>query len=459
MKHSRQRFLIILLLTGLSLFAALPRELPIKFRFQNFFFDRVIQLPGLNLGSGNVSFRRDLELKLGLDLAGGSHLVFEADMSKISAGDREAAIEGTRATIERRVNLFGVSEAQVQTAKVGGAYRVNVDLPGVKDSQGAIELIGQTARLEFKEFESVPSENSTESSVPFRIVDTDLSGADLERGRVEFDSQTGKPVVGLQFNSEGAKKFQEITKRNIGKQVAILVDNQIITAPTVQQEISGGNAIITGDFTLDEAKQLAIQLNSGALPVPVKIIEQRTIEASLGKEQVRASIAAGIVGLSMVVLFMVLYYGKLGFLGSVGLLIYGVVTIALYKFIPVVLTLPGVAGLILSVGMAVDSNILIFERMKEELRAGKPWPDSMEAGFGRAWDSIRDANIATLVTVFILLNPLNFTFLHTSGPVRGFALTLGLGILISLFTGIFVTRTLMRIFAREKHTTYNKEQR
>ncbi len=459
MKHSRQRFLIILLLTGLSLFAALPRELPIKFRFQNFFFDRVIQLPGLNLGSGNVSFRRDLELKLGLDLAGGSHLVFEADMSKISAGDREAAIEGTRATIERRVNLFGVSAAQVETAKVGGAQRVKVDLPGVKDSQGAIELIGQTARLEFKEFESVPSENSTESSVPFRIVDTDLSGADLERGRVEFDSQTGKPVVGLQFNSEGAKKFQEITKRNIGKQVAILVDNQIITAPTVQQEISGGNAIITGDFTLDEAKQLAIQLNSGALPVPVKIIEQRTIEASLGKEQVRASIAAGIVGLSMVVLFMVLYYGKLGFLGSVGLLIYGVVTIALYKFIPVVLTLPGVAGLILSVGMAVDSNILIFERMKEELRAGKPWPDSMEAGFGRAWDSIRDANIATLVTVFILLNPLNFTFLHTSGPVRGFALTLGLGILISLFTGIFVTRTLMRIFAREKHTTYNKEQR
>lgn len=449
MKRSAQRFLIILLLTILGLFIALPRELPIKFHFQKVSLGTVIQLPRLNLGSGNMSFKRDLELKLGLDLAGGSHLVFEADMSKISVEDKEAAIEGTRATIERRVNLFGVSEAQVQTARVGGSYRVNVDLPGVKDSQKAIELIGQTARLEFKELGSLPSEDTTGSGVPIQVVDTDLTGADLARSRVEFDSQTGKPVVGLQFNNEGAKKFQEITKRNVGKQVAILIDEQIITAPTVQQEISGGNAIITGDFTLDEAKQLAIQLNSGALPVPIKIIEQRTVEASLGKEQVGASAIAGVIGLSMVILFMVLYYGKLGLLASAGLLIYGVITLALYKLIPVVLTLSGVAGLILSIGMAVDSNILIFERMKEELRAGKPWADSMEAGFGRAWDSIRDANIATLVTVFILLNPLNFTFLHTSGPVRGFAMTLGIGIVISLFTGIFVTRTLMRIFARK----------
>lgn len=448
MKSPFRRLIFILVLILAALFLSLPRSMPIKINYQGLVIDKDIKLSKIDFRAGSFSFQRDLELKLGLDLAGGSHLVFEADMTGVSQEDKEAAAEGARATIERRVNLFGVSEAQVVTSKVGNSYRVNADLPGVKDTQAAIELIGKTARLEFKELKILTPDSATESALPFELNDTELTGADLLRSRVEFDSQTGKPVVGLQFNSEGAKKFQEITKRNIDKQVAILIDGQIITAPTVQQEISGGSAVITGGFTLEEAKELSIQLNSGALPVPVKIIEQRTVEASLGKEQVRASVAAGLVGLSMVVLFMTLYYGKLGLLASAGLLIYGVLTIALYKLIPVVLTLPGVAGLILSVGMAVDSNILVFERMKEELRVGRPWLDSMEAGFGRAWDSIRDANIATLVTVFILLNPFNFTFLHTSGPVRGFALTLGLGILVSLFTGIFVTRTLMRMFAR-----------
>lgn len=447
MRSPKRRLLVIIAISVVSLFIALPRQFPVKFQYQNF-SDRNIQLPKLELGGGNFSFERDLELKLGLDLAGGSHLVFEADMLKIPSGDQEAAIEGTRATIERRVNLFGVSEAVVQVSKIGGKYRVNADLPGIKDTQKAIGLIGQTAKLEFKEFKDAPPIQTTESGVPIELTDTGLTGAELARSKVEFDPESGKPVVGLQFNSEGAKKFQEITKRNIGKPVAILVDREIVTAPTVQQEISGGNAIITGNFTLDEAKQLAIQLNSGALPVPIQLIEQRTIEASLGAEAVRKSILAGLVGLGMVIFFMIAYYGRLGFLASLGLFIYGVITIALYKLLPVVLTLPGVAGLILSVGMAVDSNILIFERMKEELRAGKPWMDAMEAGFGRAWDSIRDANIATLLTVFILLNPLNFDFLHTSGPVRGFAITLGFGILISLFTGIFVTRTLMRVFAK-----------
>lgn len=449
-RTSSQRLLVILFLALISLFISLPRKLPIKIHYQDFSFEKNLDFPGINFQYGNFALVRNLELKLGLDLAGGSHFVFEADMSKVSPQDYDAAIEGTRATIERRVNLFGVSESVVQTSKVGNLYRINVDLPGIKDTQKAIELIGETAKLEFKELKGLPSESATEGAMPFQTVDTDLTGADLTRSRVEFDPQTGKPVVGIQFNSEGARKFQEITKRNIGSPLAIVIDGQIITAPTVQQEISGGNAVITGNFTLEEARQLSIQLNSGALPVPVKIIEQRTVEASLGAEAVRKSILAGLVGLGMVIFFMVTYYGRLGFLASMGLLIYGAITIALYKLIPVVLTLPGVAGLILSIGMAVDSNILIFERMKEELRAGKPWMDAMEAGFGRAWDSIRDANIATLLTVFILLNPLNFDFLHTSGSVRGFAITLGLGILISLFTGIFVTRTLMRVFARKE---------
>ncbi|MBI4032908.1 MAG: protein translocase subunit SecD [Candidatus Blackburnbacteria bacterium] len=425
MKSPQTRLLIIFFATILAAFVSIPSFLP------------GVARPGIYVNWGRLTFNRDLDLKLGLDLAGGSHLAFEADMSAVSIADREAAIEGTKETIERRVNLFGVSESRVATSRVGDSYRVIAELPGIKDTQKAVDLIGETAKMEFKEVEEE------------EFFATDLSGADLSRAKVEFDPQTGKPVIGLEFTSEGGKKFQEITKKNVGKPLAIFIDQLLITAPVVQAEISGGNAVITGSFTLEEAKKLAVQLNSGALPVPVKLIEQRTIEASLGAEAVQASVFAGLVGLGMVAIFMIAYYGRLGFLAVAALLVYSLLTLAIYKLIPVVLTLPGIAGFILSIGMAVDSNILIFERMKEELRAGKGFRDSMEAGFGRAWDSIRDANIATLLTVFILLNPLNFSFLHTSGPVRGFALTLGLGIFISLFTGIFVTRTLLRTFARK----------
>ncbi|MDO8503587.1 MAG: protein translocase subunit SecD [bacterium] len=435
MKSPKRRLLIILLLTIVAAVISIPS------------FVSGLRRPEIHINLGRFTFNRDLDLKLGLDLAGGSHLAFEADVSDVSEADRDAAVAGTKETIERRVNLFGVSESLVQTSKVGDSYRVVVELPGIKDTQKAVSLIGETAKLEFKEVKNELDTVAPEGA-PIEFLGTNLSGADLSRAKVEFDSQAGKPVIGLEFSDEGGKKFQEITKKNVGKPLAILIDNQLITAPVVQQEISGGSAIITGSFTLEEAKRLAVQLNSGALPIPVKLIEQRTVEASLGEEAVRASVTAGLVGLGMVALFMIFYYGRLGFLAVLALLVYGLLTLAAYKLIPVVLTLPGIAGFILSIGMAVDSNILIFERMKEERHAGKSFQDSMEAGFGRAWDSIRDANIATLLTVSVLLNPLNFSFLHTSGPVRGFALTLGLGIFISLFTGVFVTRTFLRIFAR-----------
>lgn len=434
-----KRFLVILALTLASLLIALPSQVAFK--------GYTLERPGINVNLGRFSFTRDLELKLGLDLAGGSHLAFEADMKDIALLDREDALESARATIERRVNLFGVSEAVVQTSRVGDSYRVIAELPGVKDTQEAIDLIGQTAQLEFRELERRPP--GVDEEEPAKFINTGLTGADLVRTRVEFDQNTGKPVVAIQFSQEGAQKFKDITAKNINLPLAIYIDEQLISAPTVQQEIAGGNAVITGDFSLEEANQLSVQLNSGALPVPVHLIEQRTVEASLGAEAVRKSVVAGLVGLSMVVLFMTAYYGRLGFLASTALGVYGVLTLAIYKLIPVVLTLSGVAGFILSVGMAVDANILIFERMKEELRRGLGWQDSMELGFGRAWDSIRDANIATLLTVFILFNPFDFSFLNTSGPVRGFALTLGLGIFVSLFTGIFVTRTLLRVFARK----------
>jgi len=294
--------------------------------------------------------------------------------------------------------------------------------------------------------EEIPAPDGATPSA--QLIPTDLTGADLESASVVFDSQTGKPAISLQFTKEGGDKFAAITKRNIGKPLPIILDQEIITQPTVQEEIISGQAQITGSFTGEEAKKLSIQLNAGALPVPVTIVQETTVGATLGALSVKESVLAGGVGILMVALFMILAYGKLGIVADVGLFIFAVITIALYKLIPVTLTLPGIAGFMLSIGMAVDSNILIFERIKEEKRNGRALSIAMELGFGRARDSIRDANIATLITAFILANPFDWSFLHTSGPVRGFAITLALGIAISLFTGVFVSRNLLRLFIR-----------
>ncbi|OGY09999.1 MAG: protein-export membrane protein SecD [Candidatus Blackburnbacteria bacterium RIFCSPHIGHO2_02_FULL_39_13] len=450
MKHSLRNLIIIFIIFVAGLFTAFPRPTPIKFSFRGINVNRVLNLPGISFNLAGFSFNRDLNLKLGLDLAGGSHLAFEADVSKINPDDQQSALEAAKSTIERRVNIFGVSESVVQTARVGESQRIIIELPGVRDTRGAVALIGRTAQLDFREV--VESKEATDEAVFLTLQNTrstGFTGADFRRARPSFDSTSGKPTVSFETKPESSQKFAEITTRLVGKPLAIFLDGLPISAPTIQTPITGGEGQITGSFTSDQTRELAGLLNSGALPIPVKLIEQRTVQASLGETAVNASVVAGLVGLSMVVLFMVIYYRWLGFLAVVGLLIYGLITLSIYKLMPVVLTLPGIAGFILSVGMAVDSNILIFERMKEELRVGKRWSDSMESAFGRAWDAIRDANTATLLTVFILLNPLNLSFLHTSGPVRGFAVTLGLGILISLFTGIFVTRTLMRVFARQ----------
>ena len=285
---------------------------------------------------------------------------------------------------------------------------------------------------------------------------TGLTGKDLQRSNVQFSQQDGNPVVGLQFNEEGKKKFAEITQNNVGKPVAIFLDEYPITIPNVQEPILNGEAVISGQFTVKEANNLSIQLNAGALPVPIKIVQQETVGPSLGQEAVQKTFKAGAVGIGLVMLFMFLYYGWKGLLANIALSVYAILTVALYKLLPVTLTLPGIAGLLLSIGMAVDSNILIFERMKEELRAGKPFELAMELGFGRAWDSIKDANVTTLFVAFILFNPFEFEFLNRSGMIRGFALTLTLGIFISLFTGIVVTRTLLRLFLADTRQEVKK---
>jgi len=369
-------------------------------------------------------------------LQGGLQVVLEAQMDEVGEGDRQAALESAQAVIERRVDFLGVSEPVVQTSRLGDSYRVVVELPGVEDPAQALSLIGQTAQLDFREGDNLDQR-------------TGLTGKDLTRASVDFDQTTGKPQIALQFSSEGAKKFAEITARNVGKPLAIFLDNSLLTAPIVQGEILGGQAVITGTFALQEAQQIVAQLNAGALPTPIVVLEQRQIGPTLGEEALRKSVAAGLLGLGLVVFFMVGNYGRLGLLATLALLVYALLTLAVYKIIPVTLTLSGIAGFILSVGMAVDANILIFERIKEERRWGKDLATALELGFGRAWDSIRDANLATLATVFILFNPLDWSFLVTSGVVRGFALTLGVGVLLSLFTGVVVTRTLVRAFYRK----------
>jgi len=454
MQKRRSLIWLILAITFLSFIVDLPKNQPIKFSIGSFKVDKIISGPDIDFNFFGTKIQRPLDIKQGLDLKGGTQLVLQADMKNIKSGDRDTALEGVKNVIERRVNLFGVSEPVVQSSKVNNDYRVLVELPGVTNVNEALDLIGKTAQLTFREMEASPSAEATQSA-EYMIFGgfsklTKLTGKNLKRSDVTFDPNTGAPQVSLEFDGDGAKLFEEITKRNVQKQVAIFLDDQVVSAPRVNEVISGGNAVINGDFTVNEAKKLSIQLNAGALPVPVKVIEQKNIGATLGQESVAKSIRGGVIGLLMVGFFMWAYYGKMGLLADLALIVYGLISLALYKLIPVTMTLPGVAGFILSIGMAVDSNILIFERMKEELRAGRQWQAAMELGFGRAWDSIRDANVTTLITCFILFNPLNWDFLNTSGMVRGFALTLALGIFTSLFTGIVVTRTLMRMFYRPK---------
>lgn len=447
----RRALLLIIVLTFLAIGVSLPEGYPIKFSIGGITIDRELRPFGIDIQNERFSVRKLPKTVMGLDIAGGARLVYEADMSEVTAADTQAALDATRNIIERRVNLFGVSEPVIQTSQVGEARRIVVELPGITDVSAAKALIGQTAQLEFREFSQESEATEAAALYPSfeNTFDTGLTGKDLRRAVVSFDQTNGQPVVNLEFTSEGGTKFQEITLRNIRKPLPVFLDGYPITNPVVEQAISGGTAVISGGFTTDQAKSLAIQLNSGTLPVPIKVVEEKTVGPTLGRESVQRSIQAGAIGLALVMVFMWAYYGRLGFLANLALIVYGLITYAIFRLVPITLTLPGIAGFILSIGMAVDSNILIFERIKEELRAGRTWTTAMEVGFGRAWDSIRDANITTLLTCFILLNPFNWDFLPQFGLVRGFALTLAIGIFVSLFTGIVVSRNLIRVFIKK----------
>jgi preprotein translocase subunit SecD len=461
-------FIAVMFTAGLAGFVALPDHIsfhqtvagrPVAFEYQK---PNISHTP-----IGKLTGGRSLELKQGLDIQGGMQVILEADMKEIPEADRQAALESARSIIERRVNLYGVNEPVVQTAQQGVQQRIIVELAGVRDTSTALNLIGTTAVLDFRLRQPKPSPSPTTtpkpkpgasplaspSATPQTMDDlfsefqsVGLTGKQLKRALLEFDQQTGEPVIGLEFNDEGRKIFADVTTAHVGEVLAIFLDEYLLMLPQIKTAIVDGRAQLSGGFSLEEAKQMSIQLNAGALPVPIRVLEQRTIGASLGQTSVQQSVIAGCIGIVLVMLFMVFNYGAKGLLASVSLTLYAIFTIALYKLLGVTLTLPGIAGLLLSVGMAVDGNILIFERMKEELRAGKSPERAMELGFGRAWDSIKDANLTTIFTALVLINPLDFAFLSSSGLVRGFGITLLLGVAMSLFTGLVVTRTLLRLF-------------
>lgn len=435
-------FWTILAVTFLCLIINLPPQLNI--------FGRTLYRPDFSMSLGSFKFKPNLDLRYGLDLAGGASLIYDIDTTKVKKEDQAEALESLKINIERRVNLFGVSESSVKLSNQDGNNRLIVELPGITNINESIDLIGKTAQLSFMGVIDIPPEATATATLEDSLKDTGLNGSHLVKASPQPNPNTGVIEVSLEFNPEGTKIFEKATTEFLNKRLAIILDDEIITAPNVSVIIPDGKAVINGSFDIKSAKALSAQLNAGALPLPIKLIQQSQVAATLGQDSIDKGIKAALVGLAIVSLFMIGNYGFLGLIANFSLIIYGLITLTLYRLIPVTLTFPGIVGFILSVGMAVDSNILIFERMKEEIRAGKSWNNAMELGFGRAWNSIKDANTCTIITGLILFNPFNWTFLNSSGMVRGFAVTLLLGIVLSIFTGVYVTRNLLRVLAKQK---------
>ena len=434
--------------------------------------------PGIHVGS----FNRSLEVVRGLDLQGGLRVLLEADLPAETLVSNEQ-MQAARNIVENRVNGLGVSEPLVQVA---GTRRILVELPGIEDADQAVKTLRETGLLEFVDFSGLsasqvigmegqaiqtdfglePSTTSstgtpgvtpsavspTPSAAPTAtagptptagppVFHTVMTGAML-KGAVASRNQAGEYVVDFTLTDEGSKVFGDFTSAHIGQPLAIVLDKIVISAPTIQDAITQGSGVISGNFTAAEANALAIQLRYGSLPIPLKVVEIKTVGPTLGQDSLRKSMLAGAIGLFIIMTFMVLYYRLPGVIADLALLAYAALTFALFKMIPITLTLPGVAGFVLSLGVAVDANVLIFERLREELRSGKTLRQAIDLGFGRAWPSIRDSNLSTLITCGIL-----FWFGSTFGAsiVKGFSLTLALGVLVSLFTAITVTRSFLHV--------------
>ncbi|MEN9913104.1 MAG: hypothetical protein RLY66_512 [Candidatus Parcubacteria bacterium] len=407
--------------------------------------------------------------RLGLDLSGGTHLVYQADVSKLASSDISDSMSSLRDVVERRVNLFGVSEPLVQTEQGAAlsskesAYKLIVELPGVTDVDEAVKSIGATPTLDFRlvtadamrEFET---KNATLSSTTDQTIayfqylalfkETGLTGSMVAKANLEFNTTTNQPVVGLTFTSEGRDLFSTITKDNIGNYLGIFLDGAPISVPVIRDQIADGKGQISGTFTLDEAKKLVRDLNYGALPVPITLLSTQTIGPSLGQAAVKGGMAAGIASFLIIAIFLIIWYRLPGVVAVIALAVYTIIMLALFKLIPVTLTAAGIAGFILSIGMAVDANILIFERMKEELARGRGVWDAMHEGFARAWLSIRDSNISSIITGAILF------YFGSTAVITGFALVFVIGVIVSMFTAITASRLFLYAIAPSKTTRF-----
>lgn len=389
-------------------------------------------------------------VKLGLDLAGGTELVYKADTSAITE-DEQGALNALREVIDRRVNLFGVAEPLVQLEKssaVAGAVenRLIVELPGVTDVNAAVAALGETPTLEFK----LVNPDAVSASSTDAYITTGLTGRYVKSSELQFGSATGQglandSIIVLNFTEEGGALFEKITRENVGQLLAIFLDGEVISAPVIQEAIPGGTATITGTFTPTEARDLVRNLNFGALPVPIELVGSSAVGPTLGASAYEAGLIASIIGFGLVALFMIAWYRLPGLVATVALLIYVAITIAIIKFIPVTLTASGIAGFILSIGMAVDANVLIFERMKEELRAGKTAHDAARLGFARAWPAIRDGHFTMIISSAIL-------FWMGTSLVQGFALVFGLGVIVSLLSAVTITQTFLNLLLPKETT-------
>lgn len=403
-------------------------------------------------GVGFFLYKDENPFHLGLDLSGGTELVYQADVSDLDNSDVDDAMFALRDVIERRVNVFGVSEPIVQTEEKGGEQRLVVELPGITDLEGAIGVIGETPTLEFallKEDVSQEDLETATTSVNDIFEKTGLTGAFLKRAQLQFlggMQQVGtpnEPIVTVEFTNEGKELFSKITRENIGEILAIFLDGELISYPTINEEIDGGTAQISGNFTPESARELVRNLNLGALPVPIELVSSQSIGPSLGEETLNAGIYAAVIGFLIISIFLILWYRLLGIISVVALSGYMVIMLFLFKIIPVTLTSAGIAGFILSVGMAVDANVLIFERIKEELKETSKLREAISSGFSRAWLSIRDANISSLITAIIL-------FWFGTSLIKGFALVFGIGILVSMFSAITLSRLFIFSLSKEE---------
>jgi preprotein translocase subunit SecD len=365
-----------------------------------------------------------LKFKYGLDLEGGVILTYNADLSNIKKEDYNDILSATKDLIERRINTLGISETNISYYRSG---KIIVEIPSIKNPEEAISVIGKTPFLEFRTTQSIGTETI--------FIPTELTGKYLKTANVVFETQTGLPVVSLELTNEGAKIFEKLTRENLGKPIGIFIDNNLISAPVVREVISGGKAIIEGNFSLQQAKELAANLKQGALPVPLKLEGINQINPTLGSEFKEKMLKSGVIGFLLIIIFMIIYYKKQGLIASLCLIFYVFYNLFIFKLIGVVLTLSSITGFILSVGMAIDANILIAERIKEERKKIQDIQKAITNGFNRAWTSIRDSNITTIISSIII-------YFITTSFVRGFALTLFIGVLISLLTAFYLTKIL-----------------